>query len=547
MKRAEQWSSLRPAEGGAMGRYESSVRRIGSGLPICVAVAFLAAGCFIFRSVKVEPVATNAADTASVVVEDAVKAHLVDGSTVLYPYGVRIAGDTVRGSGTRWDIALANPQSVLPLPLDSVLAMEAFSTAVDAGATFGVSLLATVAVTGIAVAIACAADPKCFGSCPTFYSDSAGALSLEAEGFSYAIAPLLETRDVDRLRTGPSSDGRVRLEVRNEALETHYLNHLELLEVRHEADEFALPDRLRQPVAVRDPLPATTVRDRDGRDRSTELAAHDGMIFETSPERLAGISREDFVDWLDVTIPVDPGVDSVALVFRMRNSLLTTVLLYDLMLGDRGAYALTWLSDELTKPMSVVQLGTWAVENLGLRVKVPEGDGWRVVGRFGDAGPVAWKDVAMIVPVTDRPNQKIRVEFVADNWRIDRLAYANDWRRLEARSVPLVEATAPGGESVPEIVDRLAEPDSRYLRTSMGERFTAVFQPDSAPEEGGRTFFLASQGWYSEWIRRAWLQRGREREPFQPGAESIVDALERWRDSQEAMERAFYATRVPVR
>jgi hypothetical protein len=43
---------------------------------------------------------------------------------------------------------------------------------------------------------------------------------LHAEAFSYSIAPLLEARDVDRLATQPDADGHLRIEVRNEALET---------------------------------------------------------------------------------------------------------------------------------------------------------------------------------------------------------------------------------------------------------------------------------------------------------------------------------------
>src|SRR5678809_654746 len=91
-------------------------------------------------------------------------------------------------------------------------------------------MLATAATMAPGVGLACALDPKCFGSCPTFYRDSAGTPVLEAEGFSYSIAPLFEARDVDRLRARPGSDGKLALEVRNEAFETHFLNHLELLE-----------------------------------------------------------------------------------------------------------------------------------------------------------------------------------------------------------------------------------------------------------------------------------------------------------------------------
>ncbi len=508
-----------------------------------VLAATLFLGACIFRSIDVESLPTEDAGPAQVIVEHPVKAHLSDGSTVLYPNGVIIGNDSVRGTGTRWDLSFTESSAVHTVPLDSVFALESFSTNVDEAATIGVSVLATAAV----VAAASAAAVAVFGSCPTFYSDSATGHTLEAEGFSYAIAPLLEIRDVDRLQTNVAADGRIRLEVRNEALETHYLNHLELLEIRHADGEFALPDGLQRPVAVGGLSALTEVRDRDGRDVSEVLVGSDGDVFQTSQDRLTHVTRSDFADWLDIRLPVAEGVDSLALVFRMRNSLLTTVLLYDLMLGDRGAHALNWLSGDLSNPISVIELAYWAVQHLGLRVSAPDTDGWRVVGRVGDAGPIAWKDVVIIIPVTERPYQRVRVEFIADNWRIDRLAYANDWRRLEVRRVPLSDAIDPNGKSVPEFVDLLGFPDEAYVRTSMGESFTAVFEPEPVNDAVTRTFFLASQGWYSEWIRRDWLERGNEHTAFRPDTASLLDALGRWQVHKDSMEVAFFATRIPVR
>src|SRR5207249_4812997 len=100
----------------------------------------------------------------------------------------------------------------------------------------------------LAVVIACS-NSDCFGNCPTVYADSAGTWALQAEGFSYTLGPAFETRDVDRLGIRPDRDGKIRLEVRNEALETEYFNQLELFEVRHAADETALPDRDGAPLA----------------------------------------------------------------------------------------------------------------------------------------------------------------------------------------------------------------------------------------------------------------------------------------------------------
>ena len=54
-----------------------------------------------------------------------VKAHLTDGSTVVYLRGVEIADPWLLGVGTRYDLALRG-SPVDSLPLDSVVAMESF-------------------------------------------------------------------------------------------------------------------------------------------------------------------------------------------------------------------------------------------------------------------------------------------------------------------------------------------------------------------------------------------------------------------------------------
>ena len=107
------------------------------------------------------------------------------------------------------------------------------------------------------------------------------------------------------------------------------------------------------------------------------------------------------------------------------------------------------------------------------------------------------------------------------------------------------------GSDQTDILANLASADDSYLVTSPGHAFEIVFRPGvDARQDGrnrGRTFFLASQGYYIEWVRQSWLAAGGETEPFRPGPETLVEALRRWRAARDTMEEQFYATRVPVR
>lgn len=507
---------------------------------VAAAATLAIAGCFWFRGVRVDEVDPRQVTS----VRSSVKAHLIDGSSIVFKDGITIADDVVNGRGVRYDLALG--QSIArSIPLDSVIAMESFKTTTRVGETIMVSMLATGAVIAGAVAIACLADPKCFGSCPTVYSDSAGTPVLEAEGFSYSIAPLFEMRDVDRLRATPDALGLVRLEVRNEALETHYINHLELIEVRHEPDEWVAPAPGGQPLALRHLVPPISATDRAGRDVRAMLAAHDGQVFRSDSALLYDVNPDDLEDHLDLELSVAEGTDSVALAFRMRNSLLATVLLYDLMLGDRGAAALDWIETDLQEIGTAVELGHWAQEHLGMRVSVWDGEGYRPVARIPDTGPVAWKDVAIVIPAPTSP-LRVRLSFLADNWRIDRIAVADGWRRAESRTIPLARVIDAESRTDTTALASLAAADARYLQTTASQRFFAEFETGLAPATS-RTFFLGAQGYYIEWIRRGWITTARDTTAFRPGRPALYEAITRWRVSQDSTERLFHATRVPVR
>ena len=503
----------------------------------------LVSGC-IARRVTVAEVERTA---DSVHVRAPVKAHMVDGSTVFYPAGVLVARGRLTGRGTRYDLTLRDSAPVGELPLDSLVGLEAYRTGVNAGGTFALSALAVGGTILAGVAIACALDPKCFGSCPTYYFDSAGTAVLEAEGFSYSIAPLFESRDVDRLRARPSADGTLRLEVRNEAFETHFINHLELLEAAHGTHEFIAPDPLNHPLAVGPQSPAREARDRTGRDVRDLLSEADGRTYATAPAVLARVSTPDLEDYLELSFPRPAGGDSIALVLRLRNSLLNTVLLYDIMLGDPGARSIDWQADSLSRVGTALELGSWYASRMGLGVEVLRDGAWVQVARLKDTGPVAWKDVAVPLLPPGGSEVRVRLRFPADNWRIDRVALASSARRPAVRTLPLERATAADGSPENDALEALITPDGRYLETRPGQRFFATWSVGPEPSGAQRTFLLASQGYYIEWVRQGWITAARDTTLFRPGDASLLRALERWRTVQDSLERRFFATRVPVR
>jgi hypothetical protein len=107
----------------------------------CAAIVTWTSGCvWIVHRVDVTPVAAH---TDTLTTTAPVKVHLRDGSIIMYPRGVAIVADTLRGAGTHYDRTVTNWLPVTRVPADSVAAMEVFDTSVDEGASLLASGLST--------------------------------------------------------------------------------------------------------------------------------------------------------------------------------------------------------------------------------------------------------------------------------------------------------------------------------------------------------------------------------------------------------------------
>lgn len=503
-----------------------------------VVATMVLVGCVISTTTRYHDIRVPSVPTR---VQTAFRAHLRDGSMIAYPKGALIGNGTISGSGMRFDAMRKASSPAQLVSLDSVLGLEIVQREVNPGRTAIylplTAALSTIATIALAIAI--------FGSCPTIYVDSAGTPVLQAESFSYSIAPLLAKRDVDRLDVRPDSNGVIRIDVRNEALETHYIDQLELLEVRHAADETVMPAPRGTPVAVRNQMAPTSARDRAGRDLRHVLAAADGSVFASADSVLAAAATGGPTDdFIELTVPRRAGRDSLAVVLQMRASLLSTEILYDHMLSRPGPRSLDWMASDLAHITTLAQLATWYTGHFGLHMSVFDGTEWRPVVRLMDFGPVAWRRVAAVVPAFERDSVRIRLGFTADEWRIDQATVAWDVRRTEPRTISVSRVSAPGVAALPDAADALRRVGDRPLVTEPGQRFFADF--DVGRSASPRTFLVAADGYYTEWVRPSWIDGRTTFEPFTPRTLAIQEVLRSWIGAKDSLEHRFFTARVPV-
>jgi hypothetical protein len=181
-------------------------------------------------------------------------------------------------------------------------------------------------------------------------------------------------------------------------------------------------------------------------------------------------------------------------------------------------------------------------------VSVWQNGSFREVARVPDAGPISWHDVAAVVPVPAGETMlRVRLSFLVDHWRIDRVGVSMAVREAEARAISLSAVRGPTGKPEAEALSNMTSPDDRYLQTNPGHRFFADFHTGPSPAGRRRTFLLSSQGYYTEWIRGSWIQNASVTTPFKPGDDAVLEALRKWGSARDAFEKRFYSTRVPVR
>ena len=498
-------------------------------------------GCIV--KVREVDVVTHSLPISPTVISTPVKAHLRDGTTIVFRQGVQVTATELVGSGDRFDLALRAQGRVTRVPMDSVGALESFREGMNEAASVAATLLGTAAgaaLTGLALVAV-------FGSCPTIYADSGGVMKLQAESFSYSIAPLFEMRDVDAVYGRADAAGTVWLELRNEALETHYINHIELLEVRRRNNERLLPDEQGEPVLIGATIPPRSATDAAGRDVRHNIAAADNDWFGSADERITHTST--YSDHIELAFSLPEARDSAALVISLRNSLLNTVLFYDVMLGAAGARAIDWQGGTLEEIGTAAQLGRWYHGRTGMRVSVLQNGAYVELARIPDVGPIAPKEFALIVPTSGSQEVRIRLDFLADSWRVDHIGLASDARRTLARALPVAHISHPRLADDSASIARLREPDGDYFITYPGTSVRVGFASAAPPAslDSAVSYLLAAQGYYTEWVRADWVKRAKTPVLFVPGDAALERTFARWLEVRRDFESEFFARRVPVR
>lgn len=449
-----------------------------------------------------------------------VKAHLADGSVLLFPDGLRM-----HRSGEQRSLEGGGRSLALP----DVFALEFYNDRLPlASLRQAADLAGPVSV-------------EAWRSSPSLYSFDGKNFVLEAEAFSSNILAAAEADDLDRLESGVAAEGRYRLRVSNQAWETQYINALRMQAVDHAENVDVYPTRARQLVQVGPLAPIDGIRSRDGRCVSKLLSAPDGDFYQTAPEVARALTQRITRDWVEFEVRAPSGVRHFFVVMRVRNTQLSNVLLEDALLAGRGLETLDLLGGEGFRILEKWRLYRWVRRHMGMRLLVERGGKFRSVDRVGATGPSAWRDVVIKVPARGDDPIRARLSFLADSWHIDSVAVSFEGSD-RVRSIKFPVRTLHDGQGTPLSIEPLRSDDREYFALYPGQSIEATFDVTPPPAGLRRTYFAETHGYFIKWLAPE-LLAGANRS-FAPSNEDVFRAAQRWL-TQSGLDEPTEPTNAP--
>jgi hypothetical protein len=466
------------------------------------------------------------------------KCHLWDGSVIVLE-NYRIEGEEVRGNGIRYDSTRAPVERAsFRLAIKDVALFE--TNRPESVASARVPIMATVGFTSAALTALCITVPKaCFGSCPTIYAPSAEGMTLQAEGFSSSIAKILESTDVDALSNVPGQWLERKIEVTNEAPETHSIRSLVLLaaprpkdgQVYRSGATYFATNQLTAPL---------TCRSETG-DCLTAIKAVDGSEYKSDTNGLDLTQKET----VELTFG-ETATSPFGLVITARNSLLNSYLFYQA-LAYMGADAGQYLA-LLERGRLPALSGSRKIGDLlgGIDISVADAQGnWVPVGQYFEVGPLALETELFQVPRNLAHPIRVRLSMSRGNMRVERVALTRILGEVEPERLEATRVTREGREDK-EALAVLRDP-KRYLVTYPGDAYEVFF---AQPQCDQCAWFIESRGYYYEWMREVWLSEQNQAKLskllFFP-EQALKDLAKDYRTIEPDIDQWFWQSRIEPR
>lgn len=434
------------------------------------------------------------------------KAHLRNGDVVIFgnDWQYDSSQAVVAGAGKHFDfnrnLVRDGPQQIA---VGEVALFETNAPEVvrDRDQIAALTVITALNVIGAAI---CLTMPKaCFGSCPTFYYGNESHIRYaDAEGFSNAIAPAFECCDLDALNNASTMAGGTtfHLTMKNEALETHSINTVQLLAAPRRPGERVYHDRNGQFLRCSGAATPRRATGPEG-DILPLLQASDAVERFTATDSM----RLDAKEFLYLEFDPPQTGKQPGLLLQFRQTLVTTFLLYSAY-GYMGDEVSDYLAEMETNPRVKAAVSNPFDLLGGIRVDAWDvrRERWVFAGELYETGPIARNLQVVPLPagLAGQMPIKLRLQLAKGLWRLDYAALTGITAPVEPQ-VLAPECVEKNGREHDAARRALSADDNSYEVSLPGDTYRLTYQMPPGAED--YEIILASKGYYLEWIRGDWL------------------------------------------
>lgn len=513
-------------------------------------------GCY-FPNKKTELVSIDTVEKDKEITTPS-KVYLNDGTIVLFQKGFRVENDQITGMGRGYYLndPFDQEMKTFSIPLNNIAALTYHKVKTEGGSGLGSFVLGITALPLTVTALYCLVNPKaCFGSCPTVYVKENGQYRFCSELFSYSISPYMEADDLDLL-IGNLDPTPEFLDVRitNEALETHFINEMELIRVTHPKNTAVFPTPDNQLLLFSEFNPPEEAKNSKDADVRSQIAKNDQVGYRSPEDLVLELKNGAYFDFLDLKMKVPPSISQAKLLLKIRNTLLSTVLFYEVVLASQGIDALSWTERMNTDPGYANLFQSVYHTFSGITIKIKKGDEWVAVEKINDVGPIAYKYIAVILPTYNQEELRVRLEFIPDNFIFDGIFFDyNNEEDEKSQYVEVLECESiwdSEGQERKDLMKSLSEKDDLYMVTEPSDVYHFFYPLKKDVEGHTSSLFVRARGYYTEWLRGKWLTEKStpnyrfDLSDFTGTFNQLVDS---WLSNKTMMEDAFHKTRIPIR
>lgn len=334
-------------------------------------------------------------------------------------------------------------------------------------------------------------------SCPFIYAHNGRRYVLEGEAFSVAMGRALEMTTRTLLPDLAPLNGKLRVELSNERLETHYINRVNLLAADIPAARQAVLDNFNHLMVFSALAQPAAARDASGRDIRKQTALFDGQFWQTGSKKTASGRR--FEDRLEFRFPAPDTAHQATLVVRAINTELSAEV-FRLLSRFLGNQTMAFVAASESDPALIARLKSWQAMS-SLRAAVLTASGWQAVGAiFPEANEVPFRRaIHFLIPETAVRPLRVRLTSLSDVWKIDGVGIAWDAEPV-ARTlpVPLLSASGPQQSDSRQLI---RQADAAYVTLLPPQKLQLVFAaPAPAPPGKQRVYVLDVRGYLHEWM-----------------------------------------------